>query len=290
MQFLRAIGIAALTFGITMPVAHASLVTLEFEVIPGSMKREFLADGVIQTAYWQAPANSNFSVFVQFDADHLTNSQAYGPLGTTDLTSQTSAGSISTSSRFYEEEVPQELRSDLTNTFTLRSLAFTRSIANSTPRPIATYQDLMDLSQVNALIEGDATHTVLIQQGFSLTLADDTKPYSFTRDTHWLDANWLAELNGVPFVGSFGEFVGLSDTAADGSILRHQTLSVSGEIYLRSVAVAAIPEPTSLALMSLGMTGLLMTTRRYKARSSQLKGKYCHNYFPEAAQRGTCAH
>ena len=272
MQFLRAIGIAALTFGITMPVAHASLVTLEFEVIPGAMKREFLADGVMQTAYSQAPANSNFSVFVQFDADQLTNSQAYGPLGTMDLTSQTQAGSISTSSRFYEGEVPQELRSNPLSAFTPTSIAFTRSIANSASLPMTTYQDLMEMSQVNVLLEDDATHTVLIQQGFSLTLADNTKPYSFTRDTHWLDASWLAALNGVPLVGSFSEFAGLSDIAADGSILRSQTLSVSGNIYLRSVAVAAIPEPASLALMSLGMTGLLMTTRRHKARSSAFKG------------------
>lgn len=272
MQFLRVIGIAAFIFAITMPVAHASLFTLEFEVIPDSIKREFLVDGVTHTDHEQAPANSSFLVFVQFDADHLANSQAYGPLGTMDLTSQTSAGSMTTSPRFYEDEIPQALRFDLSSTFALRSIAFTRSIADSTPRPMATYQDRMALSQLNVLIEGDDTHTMLTQRSLSLTLADGTKPYSVTPDRHWLDATWLTALNGAPLIGSFSGFAGFTDTAADGSVLRHQTLSVLGDVYLRSVAVAAIPEPASLALMSLGMTGLLITTRRLRGLGPQFRG------------------
>lgn len=172
----------------------------------------------------------------------------------------------------------------------VRLLALTLLVCGLVAAPSVAWADLLNGQQVYASFEhtppytqkGDGTFTVMagaeITSGFgngiTIDLSDTTIAFSFSDDTFFGDGSGSFTFNGYVFSDSTDSIAPILSASLDGSstlapIVTFDENSVSVDFKGVSftttdsvvVHLSAIPEPSSLVLIAVGLLGLMRRRR-----------------------------
>lgn len=275
MQFLRAIGIAAFTFAISMPAAQAALVTLEFDIMPTVMGTGVGSHGVIHlTSSEPLTEAMPFSMSVQLDTDALYN----GGTATSPSMSFVASSYMSLEALIgrpaYTDAFNKVVPYDAGVSGAMFELS--RGVDPSTP---AVPRDSLAITAIAAhTIRGNATDQIENKRVLRLSMLGQPTgdPLAYTELTPYMgdDAlRWVQTLQGS--TGSFRDELTLVQRRfipggpggswvvdnSNAGLLNIQTITVSGDFTLRAVTVA-VPEPSTAVLAILGLAGLVLARRR----------------------------